>query len=58
MYIKMDLALDNLQRLVCHKTHQTKPNQTKPYPGHSFVCVCVGGTLPPAEKQPTKQVYS
>ena len=26
----MDLALNKLQRLVCHKTHQTKPNQTKP----------------------------
>ena len=26
----MDLALNNLQRLICHKTHQTKPNQTKP----------------------------
>ena len=25
----MDLALNNLQRLVCHKTQQTKPNQTK-----------------------------
>ena len=25
--IKMDLALNNLQRLICHKT---KPNQTKP----------------------------
>ena len=25
--MKMDLALDNLQRLICHKTHQTKPNQ-------------------------------
>ena len=24
----MDLALNNLQRLICHKTHQTKPNQT------------------------------
>ena len=23
----MDLALNNLQRLICHKTHQTKPNQ-------------------------------
>ena len=22
----MDLALNNLQRLICHKTHQTKPN--------------------------------
>ena len=21
----MDLALNNLQRLICHKTHQTKP---------------------------------
>ena len=26
----MDLALNNLQRLICHKTPQTKPNQTKP----------------------------
>ena len=25
----MDLALNNLQRLICHKTKQTKPNQTK-----------------------------
>ena len=24
----MDLALNNLQRLICHKTHQTKPNQS------------------------------
>ena len=24
IYIKMDLALNNLQRLICHKTHQTK----------------------------------
>ena len=23
--IEMDLALNNLQRLICHKTHQTKP---------------------------------
>ena len=27
MSIKMDLALNNLQWLICHKT---KPNQTKP----------------------------
>ena len=26
--MKMDLALNNLQRLICHKTQQTKPNQT------------------------------
>ena len=26
----MDLVLNNLQRLICHKTQQTKPNQTKP----------------------------
>ena len=25
----MDLALNNLQRLICHKTQQTKTNQTK-----------------------------
>ena len=25
IYIKMDLALNNLQRLICHKTKQTKP---------------------------------
>ena len=23
----MDLALNNLERLICHKTQQTKPNQ-------------------------------
>ena len=27
IYIKMDLALNNLQWLICHKTQQTKPNQ-------------------------------
>ena len=27
----MDLALNNLQRLICHKIKQTKPNQTKPW---------------------------
>ena len=26
----MDLALNNLKRLICHKTQTTKPNQTKP----------------------------
>ena len=25
----MDLALNNLQRLLCHKPKQTKPNETK-----------------------------
>ena len=25
IYIKMDLALNNLQRLMCHKTKPTKP---------------------------------
>ena len=25
----MDLALNNLQRLICHKTQQTKPNQLR-----------------------------
>ena len=30
IYIKVDLALNNLQRLICHKPQQTKPNQTKP----------------------------
>ena len=26
----MDLVLNNLQSLICHKTQITKPNQTKP----------------------------
>ena len=26
IYIKMDLALNNLQRLICHKTKPTKLN--------------------------------
>ena len=25
--MKMDLALNNQQRLICHKTQQTKPNK-------------------------------
>ena len=25
IYLKMDLALNNLQRLICHKTQQTIP---------------------------------
>ena len=25
----MDLVLNNLQMLICHKTQQTKPNQTE-----------------------------
>ena len=25
----MEFALNNLQRLICHKTQQTKPNQTE-----------------------------
>ena len=29
IYIKMNLALNNLQRLICHKTQQTKPNCCK-----------------------------
>ena len=32
---KMDLALNNLQRLICHKTN--KPNQTKPNQNVVFV---------------------
>ena len=27
----MDLALNNLQRLICHKTQQTKPKHNKPW---------------------------
>ena len=27
----MDLAVNSLQRLICHKTQQIKPNETKPY---------------------------
>ena len=29
IYIKMDLALNNLQRLICHKTKSNKYFQTK-----------------------------
>ena len=34
IYIKMDLALNNLQRLICHKTKQTKPNKEHVAIGH------------------------
>ena len=47
----MDLALNNLQRLICHKTKQTKPNRNFTikcslvlYPGTPF-CE-VGGLIP------------
>ena len=29
-FIKMDLALNNPQRLICHETQTTEPNQSKP----------------------------
>ena len=32
----MDLVLNNLQRLICHKTQQTKPNQS----GNDTVTQC------------------
>ena len=35
----MDLALNNLQRLIWHKTQQTKPNQPN-LSNAQFVCVC------------------
>ena len=31
----MNLALNNLQRLICHKTKQTKPNHRKNFKGIS-----------------------
>ena len=30
IFIKMDLALNNLQRLICHKIQPTQPNPTQP----------------------------
>ena len=36
----MDLALNNLQRLICCKTHQTKPNQTKLEENQLFIKYC------------------
>ena len=38
----MNLTLNNLQGLICHKTQQTKPNQTN---CASFMCVCVYALL-------------
>ena len=38
IYIKMDLALYNLQKLICHKT---KPNQTKPKPSVWLLIICI-----------------
>ena len=40
----MDLALNNLQRLICHKTHRTKPNNVCVLVSVCeclIVCVCV-----------------
>ena len=38
IYIRMDLALNNLQRLICQQTKQTKPKivQNVSYANHSF----------------------
>ena len=38
----MDLALNNLQRVICHKTQQTKPNQTLIYNGVDTVYTALG----------------
>ena len=35
----MDLALNDLQRLICHKTQQTKPNQIPTYLGPMLALV-------------------
>ena len=44
----MDLVLNNLQRLICHKTQQTIPNQTKP---GTIVCAIIVKFLASSLKQ-------
>ena len=39
IYIKMDLALNNLQRLICHKTQQTKPKQSSSSCGRLYYSI-------------------
>ena len=40
----MDLASNNLQKLICHKTQQTKPYQTKPF--FKDISIIVGYLMP------------
>ena len=40
---KMDLALNNLQRLICHKTKQTKPNPKFPSIKMTFGQILLSG---------------
>ena len=56
IYIKIDFALNNLQRLICYKAKPTNQLTNQPkapvlllvsYPEHSFS----GGSYPSAEKQ-------
>ena len=60
IYIKMDLALNNLQRLICHKPQQTKPNQTiKIYGSARYVAVVIFIFYPGLYKETHVQsVYS
>ena len=37
----MDLALNNLQRLICHKTQQTKPNEVFKYCAQTKIVITV-----------------
>ena len=37
---EMDLALNNLQRLICHKTQPTKPNHSPVHPNRSLIIRC------------------
>ena len=39
----MYLALNNLQRLICHKTQQTKPSQSGKIV--IFVSICAGNSI-------------
>ena len=44
---KEDLALNNLQWLICHKPNLTKPNQTNPPPNE-----CPGYAIKPKQTKP------
>ena len=46
----MDLALNNLQRLICHKTKQTKPNQI--YQSWVSPCLFIGTSERKANQLP------
>ena len=51
----MDFALNNLQRLICHKTHQTKPSTLKRRLRATGLGACISTYKRPSQKANRKK---